>query len=90
MTLDNNLERIPLSLREIAETKPKSPELPCPILSQNKTLSKGTLGSGAIMRVRGFLWQARVTVAMLLIVKGLLKWMKMETWSHSGRCLVCK
>ena len=23
-------------------------------------------------------------------VEGWLKWVKMETWSHSGRCLVCK
>ena len=37
-----------------------------------------------------FLCQARVTVAMLLIVKGWLKWVKMETWSQSGRCLVTK
>lgn len=28
--------------------------------------------------------------AMLLIVKDWLKWVKMKTWSHSGRCLVCK
>ena len=27
---------------------------------------------------------------MLLIVKDWLKWVKMKTWSHSGRCLVCK
>ena len=31
-----------------------------------------------------------MTAAMLLIVKGWLKWVKKETWSHSGRCLVCK
>ena len=31
-----------------------------------------------------------MTAAMLLIVKGWLKWVKEETWSHSGRCLVCK
>ena len=37
-----------------------------------------------------FLCHARVTVAMLLIVKGWLKWVKMETWSQSGRCLVTK
>ena len=37
-----------------------------------------------------FLCQARVTVVMLLIVKGWLKWVKMETWSHSGRRLVSK
>ena len=75
MTLDNNLEIIPVSLREKAETKPKSPELACPILSQNKTLSERTLGSGAIMRMWRFLWQARVTVAKLFkIVKGWWKW----------------
>ena len=28
--------------------------------------------------------------AVLLIVKDWLKWVKMKTWSHSGRCLVCK
>ena len=27
--------------------------------------------------------------AILLIVKGWLKWLKNETWSHSGRFLVC-
>ena len=30
VTLDNNPEIIPVSLREIAETKPKSPQLACP------------------------------------------------------------
>lgn len=33
---------------------------------------------------------SRVSAAMLLIVKGWLKWVKKETLSHSGRCLVCK
>ena len=37
-----------------------------------------------------FLCQASVTVALLLIVQGWLKWVKMETWSHNGHCLVCK
>ena len=27
---------------------------------------------------------------MLSIVKAWLKWVEKETWSHSGRCLVCK
>ena len=27
---------------------------------------------------------------MLLIVKGWLKWVRGETWSHNGRFLVCK
>ena len=40
--------------------------------------------------VRIFLCQARVSAAMLLIVKGWLKWVRRETWSHSGRFLVCK
>ena len=31
-----------------------------------------------------------VTAAMMLIVTGWLKWVKKETWSQSGRCLVCK
>ena len=31
-----------------------------------------------------------MAVAILLIVKDWLKWVKMKTWSHSGRCLVCK
>ena len=37
-----------------------------------------------------FLCQACVTATVLLIVKGWLKWVKKETWNHSGRCLVCK
>ena len=31
-----------------------------------------------------------MTVALLLIVQGWLKWVKVETWSHNGHCLVCK
>ena len=27
---------------------------------------------------------------VLLIVKGWLRWVKKETWSQSGRCLICK
>ena len=34
--------------------------------------------------------EASVTVAKLLIVKGSLKWVKMEMWRQSGRCLVSK
>ena len=37
-----------------------------------------------------FLCQARGSAAMLLIVQCWLKWVKKETWSDSGRCLVCK
>ena len=37
-----------------------------------------------------FWCQASVTVALLPIVQGWLKWVKMETWSHNGHCLVCK
>ena len=37
-----------------------------------------------------FLCQACVTATVLFIVNGRLKWLKKETWSHSGCCLVCK
>lgn len=37
-----------------------------------------------------FFFLRSVTAAMLLIVTGWLKRVKKETWSHSGRCLVCK
>lgn len=37
-----------------------------------------------------FLRQARVTDTVLFIVLGWLKWVKKETWSHSGCCLECK
>ena len=40
--------------------------------------------------LEGILCQARVTTPILLIVKVWLKWLKKQTWSHSGRFLVCK
>ena len=37
-----------------------------------------------------FFCQARVSAAVLLIVKGWLKWVRREIWSHNGRFLVSK
>ena len=34
--------------------------------------------------------QARVSAVVLFIGKDWLRWVKKETWSHSGSCLVCK
>ena len=56
----------------------------------NKRLSARTLGRRGITRLRYFLCQARVSAAMLLIVKGWFKRVKEKTWSKSGSCLVCK
>ena len=57
---------------------------------ENKTLSERTLGRRCIKRLWGFFvssTQARVSAAVLLILRSWLKWVKKETNSHSGRCL---
>ena len=57
----------------------------------NKTLSQSVHLSVVLSGVlEDFLCQACVSATMLLIVKGWLKWVKKETWSHSARFLVCK
>ena len=60
-------------------------------LNSSKTLSDSTTWASLYHSyVRIFLCQLRVSAAMLLIVKDWFKWVRGETWSHSGRFLVCK
>ena len=60
------------------------------VSKNNKTLSERTLMCPGIIREEFFFFLRSVTAAMLLVVTGWLKRVKKETWSHSGRCLVCK
>ena len=51
--------------------------------SQNLSVHLGVVVSRACVDI---LCHERLSVAVLLIAKGWLKWVKREMWDHSGRC----
>ena len=59
-------------------------------LSSHRLFYAGHWGTQAPWPRQGCDPPGRADCAVVLFVKGWLRWVKKETWTQSGRCLICK